>query len=175
VNRELEIAVKAADASAVRRLAKATSINEPCSTADTILEVAIDSIENSDSRLKIVQLLLECGADPSFRVNDECGALFSAVLQKDTQVIRLLLQSGASPNVILDGEPIYSWSEFDYRYDEFDLELPEKPTDADKASEEQWLRYLDQLAIKYGRRRPDYLFALREHGAKTSCELRGDN
>ena len=174
MNREFEIAVKAADASAIRRLAMETSINAPCSNNQTILEVAIDEIETRSSRFEIVQLLLECGADPNFRINSECGALFSAVLHKDTQAIRLLLESGADPNVMLDGEPIYSWCEFDYRHDEYCLELPEKAAESDKATEEQWLQFLDQLAIKYNKRRPDYLFLMREFGAKTSSEICGD-
>ena len=42
---------------------------------------------------------------------------------------------------------------------------------ADKASEDAWLLYLDRCAIKHGARRPDYLFLLREFGARTATEL----
>jgi hypothetical protein len=47
---------------------------------------------------------------------------------------------------------------------------PESPTDADKASEDSWLKFLDRLTIKYGKRRPDYLMLLRERGALTYAE-----
>ena len=30
------------------------------------------------------------------------------------------------------GESLYNWAEFDYRHDEFDLNLPEEAIDADK-------------------------------------------
>jgi len=38
-------------------------------------------------------------------------------------------------------------------------------------NEEEWLKWLDYMAVKYDKRRPDHLFLLREYGARTSSEL----
>lgn len=92
---------------------------------------------------------------------------------KDTRILKLLLDHGADPNKEHDlGEPLYNWAEFDYRYDEYGIQLlPEEPTEEDKSTEDEWLQFLDRLAIKHGKRRPDYLFLLRAAGAKTWREL----
>lgn len=37
--------------------------------------------------------------------------------------------------------------------------------------EDQWLTYLDQLALSLGQRRPDHLILLRQRGALTACEM----
>ena len=95
------------------------------------------------------------------------GPLFNAVIPKDTEVLQLLLVHGADPNAEHEGvESLYAWAEFDYRYDEYDLRMPEEPKEEDKASEDTWLDYLDRLAQKYGKRRPDCLRILRKAGAK---------
>ncbi|MCU0427579.1 MAG: hypothetical protein MUF71_18350 [Candidatus Kapabacteria bacterium] len=47
-----------------------------------------------------------------------------------------------------------------------------KPREADTATPDTWLHFLNRLAVKYKRRRPDYLVSLRVFGAKTMRELR---
>jgi len=71
-----------------------------------------------------------------------------------------------------DGETLYDYAEFDYRYETYDMKLPEEPAETDRVSEDAWLKFLDRLAIKYGKRRPDHLFLLRERGALTTDEVR---
>ena len=175
MNPELESALQSGEINEIYRLAKRATVNIPNFRGESALEIAIDQIEDSVLRVEVVTLLLQAGADPNLRPNNECGPLFSAVLQKDTEVIRALLEAGADPNVRLDAnEPIYSWSEFDYRHDEFDLQLPEDATTEEQATEDTWLLYLDRLAVKYKKRRPDYLFVIREYGGKNCKELESD-
>jgi ankyrin repeat protein len=70
------------------------------------------------------------GADPKQVDESGYGVLFSSVIAKDTKLIAYLLSRGADPNLEHDlGEALYDWAEFDYRYDEYDLNLPEKPTE----------------------------------------------
>ncbi len=74
--------------------------------------------------------------------------------------------------LMFDGcEILYQWAEFDYRYDEYDLSLPEEPTETEQKSEDLWLLFLERLAVKYGKRPPDYLRVLRDYGAKKTREL----
>lgn len=130
----------------------------------------------------MLRLLLQLGADPN-RPNDEgMTALHTAMLARNVELMRILLEGGAEPSSMRGsspGETLYDWAEFDYRYSTWDepfglqgsLMPPDAPTIADKASEDAWLHYLDRCAVKHGARRPDYLFLLREFGARTAAEL----
>lgn len=182
LQRHLHDIILTGDTVAVQRCIEAgADVNAPDSFGTQPLRNAIAYIDEEDVRHQMVELLLKAGADPKRLDEDGSGPLFSAVLHQDTKLLKLLLDSGADPNQEHDlSEPLYNSAEFDYRYDEYDLHLPEQPTDQDKASEENWLQFLDRLALKYGKRRPDYLFLLRAAGAKTWREMhpepaRGEN
>jgi hypothetical protein len=73
------------------------------------------------------------------------------------------------------GLSLYEWAEFDYRYEEYGLDLPEEPSRQDCETEDAWLQFLERLAAVYGKR-PARLPAalLRERGAKTSRELEAE-
>ena len=153
-------------------LAAGADINERDSSGESLLDDVIFSCEEED-RQQVVQFMLDHGADPTLRDHQGGGPLFSAVIAKDTGVLRLLLDHGADPNREHDlGDSLYSYAKFDYLYGEYDLALPEPPDDEAKSSEAAWLRYLDRLAVTYGKRRPDWLLLLRERGARTNEELR---
>lgn len=140
---------------------------------DTPLGHAILNVRNPRARLRAVRALLASGAraDPD---PDGSGPLFAAAIQRDADVMQLLLDHGAAADREHDmGDPILDWATFDYRFETYgeDLELPEQPTAADTATPDTWLEFLDRIAIKYGKRRPDYLFLLRSHGARTYAEM----
>lgn len=110
------------------------------------------------------------------------SALHAAMLTKNIELMRVLLEGGAEPNSMSGsspGETLYDWAEFDYRYSTWDkpfglqgsLMPPDVPTANDEASEDAWLRYLDRCAVTHDARRPDYLFLLREFGARKASEL----
>jgi len=130
----------------------------------------------------MLRLLLQLGADPNRPDDEGMTALHTAMLAQDVELMRILLESGAEPNGMpgsSPGETLYDWAELDYRHSTWDepfglqgsLMPPDAPTTADKASEDAWLLYLDRCAVKHGARRPDYLFLLREFGARTATEL----
>lgn len=146
------------------------------------LSTAISEIEDVNVRHEVVCLLLRSGADPRL-MDDEAerlGPLFQAVLLQDAVSLRLLLDAGADPNEELgtDGESLYDWAEFDYRYECDWLPLPEEPTRDDKSSEQSWLDFLDYLAVKYGKPCPEHLRVLRLRGAlrmrERRCQPRDD-
>jgi hypothetical protein len=130
-------------------------------------------IDDDTRRLSAVRLLLERGANPNKgSLDDEYEPMAAALLRSDTEIMRLLLAHGADPNTKQeDFELFYDWAEFEYRFDTYDLRLPEEPTPADKVSEDAWLKFLDRVAVKYAARRPDYLHLLRQYGAKSGAEL----
>ena len=167
MNPELRKAICSGDLGALESLAQSnTDFNQADEFDDGPLDLAIREIEDLSTRHAILKRLLELGADPQRLRPGGGGPLFSAVIEKDTEALRLLIDYGADPNLEHDmGEPLYDWAAFDYRYDEYELNEPEDPTDEDRATEDQWLAFLDRLAIKYGKRRPDYLMLLRAHGA----------
>jgi len=180
---ELEHALKHADLPKLRELISAgVALDSADQFGDYPLMIAIDAIDDEESRHAAVEMLLAAGADPKLIDQSGGGPLFCAVHRQDTETMRMLLLYRADPRLEHDmGEPIYSWAEFDYRYEtyqelfwnasDFNSSLPEKPADSDKESEENWLAFLDRIAVKYGKRRPDYLILLRQHGAPTSLEI----
>ena len=101
----------------------------------------------------------------------------------DSELLGILLSAGADPNQpkgLCESDSFYDWAEYDYCYnvwmrDNAEFELinpPEESTEADRASEDSWLNYLDRMAVKYGVRRPDHLFLLRRYGAKSAQEIK---
>jgi hypothetical protein len=130
----------------------------------------------------MLRLLLQLGADPNRPGDEGMTALHTAMLAKNIELMRVLLEGGAEPNSMpgsSPGETLYDWAEFDYRCSTWDepfglqgsLMPPDAPTAADKASEDAWLLYIDRCAVKHGARRPDYLFLLREFGGRRASEL----
>ena len=152
---------------------------------DSLLEDIISLLyfEEKPFRYKIVKTLIEFGADPNGIGIDpnrpeeaNNSPLTPAMLQMDTEMLKVLLEAGADPNKVhgfTQNELFYDWAEFDYCYEVFDIKLPDEPTDEDKKDEDSWLMYLDRTAIKYNERRPDHLFLLRKHGARSIREIKG--
>lgn len=146
-------------------------------SGSTLLEVVIGQMAfiPDAPRYDVVAELLSCGADARQLNADGVGSLFAAVLNMDTEMIRILLDAGADPNaekMDSEFESLYDWAEFDYRYEIWNVNLPESATDANRSSEDGWLAHLDRLAVKYERRRPDHLHLLRQRGALSMAELR---
>jgi hypothetical protein len=133
--------------------------------------------EPTPNRHDTVKELIRLGADASMTNFDGSGPLFDAALSMDTEMVRILLDAGANPNPYQSDyrtKSLYDFLEDSYRFDVWGGGRGEgifTPTEADRASEEAWLAFLDKQAIAHGKRRPDYLILLRERGAKTTQEL----
>ncbi|MEI7840757.1 MAG: ankyrin repeat domain-containing protein [Methylococcaceae bacterium] len=153
-----------------------TTINKLGESVLTEICLELFAYETISHRYDALKLLLELGADVN-QITDKDGttALGNAGFSADTELFRILLDAGANPNCRIDGETLYEWCEFDYRYETWDLTLPEKVPENARIHQNSWLLWLDEIAIKYQRRRPDHLFLLREYGARTSAELENNN
>lgn len=153
---------------------------------ETLLDCAVSAFTLPGSvpafAADMLRLILQLGADPNRPDGEGMTALHTGMLAQNVELMRILLEGGAVPNGMpgsSPGETLYDWAEFDYRHSTWDepfglqgsLMPPDAPTAADKASEDAWLLYLDRCAVKHGARRPDYLFLLREFGARTATEL----
>lgn len=164
----LHAAIRAADLDLIRAcLDQGASPNALDEHGDTALREAILRIDEPQLRRDVVYELLERGADPKLHTKDGGGPLFSAMTQYDPVVMRWLLELGADPNLENDmGEPLFDWSDFYYRVEEYDYELPEESTAEDRASSVAWCAFLDRLAIKFGKKRPICLSLIAQFGAR---------
>lgn len=150
-------------------IASGADVNAINSCGDTPLIEAIAS-DNAKSRVAIIKLLIEHGADPDYKGEENCGVLFQAILNKDPEIMEILLHNGADPNFDLDGESLYERASFDYIYDAFNLKLPLKPAEQDAANEEAWIDFLDRCAETVGVFKPEFLRVLLKYGAGVSDE-----
>ena len=111
-------------------------------------------------------------ANPKLLDEEKSGPLFAAVLRTDYRLLEMLLKYGADPNAEMlrvdDPESFYDWAETDYWIYVCEGRYSEDPTDEDNATKESWLEYLDRLAIKYEKLRPDYLKLLRRYELRHS-------
>jgi hypothetical protein len=164
-------------------LKEGADINAVDQSHESALSIAIFYCDDDQLLMLTTAYLLDHGADPDFRGKDNTGVLFHAALRMNPELMKMLLERGANPNIILDGdESLYDWSEFTYRYHAYDvpshalepslgMDLPLFPTDEDRASEESWLRFLDRCADVAGVTPPSILWVMRQYGAKTTSEL----
>lgn len=184
---ELLDAAAAGNFERVRQLVQAGADLNVLVGGDTLLDRVTFDLAMEESvpafAADMLCLIMQLGADPNFPGDEGMTALHSAMLKQNIELMRVLLEGGAAPNGMPGFSPdetLYDWAEFDYRYSTWDepfglqgsLMPPDAPTAADKASEDAWLLYLDRCAVKHGVRRPDYLFLLREFGARTAAELK---
>lgn len=176
-------AAERGDIAAIRaQVAGGFDVRETDQYGESLLAIAISSLEvvvdiPAPHRYEVVTALLESGFDPNQLDTDRAGALTEAMLAMDTEMLRLLLDAGARPNDVagfFPGDTLYDWAEIGYLFHVWDVNgVPElEETDqSDRATVDSWLRWMDRMAIKYHRRRPDHLLLLRERGAKTRQEL----
>ena len=134
----------------------------------TALQAAIEGCQSPDERHRLVSLLLAHGADPAQRDANGAGPLFAALLHQDTSVLELLLRHGADPNaeVGFADKGLLWWARSDYLYETYGRELPEDPDPATWNDIDALIRYLDGLATRHARARPEALRLLRLYGAR---------
>lgn len=135
--------------------------------AETTLQAAIIGAADSEQRHELVSLLLSRGADPRQLDANGTGPLFFALLRQDLGVLELLLRQGADPNAEYGyaEKSVFWWARSDYLYETYGRELPEQPDDATWSDADALLEFLDELADRHGRRRPEGLRLLRRYGA----------
>ncbi|MDB5871544.1 MAG: Ankyrin repeat protein [Ramlibacter sp.] len=157
-------------AALARLLAAGADPNTTDDGGEDLLSIAISSSLDGIDPLPTVRMLLDAGANPDG--DGVCGPMVDAIFSMRPDVLELLLQHDANPCAIVEGgDTIYELAECDYVYRHFHLALPEEPTDDDRADSESWLRMLDRLAVRCGKRPPVELHILRAHGALTLSEL----
>jgi hypothetical protein len=148
---------------------------------DTILEYTISTLDLYPQAPKyaVIREMLRLGADPDGPSQDGSRPVFAAALNMDTEMLRLLLDAGADPNVVhlrtdSDGESLYDWAHAVYLDEVWQGHSFTEVKQADREDEETWLRHLSRLAHHYDKARPEHLQLLRERGALSMFELHSD-
>lgn len=183
-------AATAGDFEQVRRLSQAGADLNVLVGGDTLLDRVTFDLAMEEPvpafAADMLRLLTQLGADPNAPGDEGMTALHSAMLKQNVELMRVLLEAGATPNRMPGFSPdetLYDWAYFEYRSSTWDepfglqgsLTPPDAPTAADKGSQGAWLLYLDRCAVKHGVRRPDCLSLLREFGAQTAKELKANS
>jgi len=179
-------AATAYDFERVRSLVAAgADVNGRDEFGETVLMLAISEADNEDKSLclAMVRELLSLGADPCKKAKYGSGPICEAAVRMDTELLRLLMDAGANPNDETGweaGRTAYDLAAEDYYVDTwigpggFPVDskgLPEEPETSDLVTPEAWLDFLDRMAVKYNKRRPDHLYLMRERGARGLKEL----
>lgn len=156
---------------------KGADFNEVEDNGDSIFEDIIFDlcVDEKPFRYDVVITLLRLGAHPNILGRERSTPLLPAMLTMDTEMLRILLENGADPNIgdgFSETENLYDWAEFDYRYQVYNLYVPHDSPEYVKMNEDEWLIYLDRIAVKHNKRRPDHLLLMREFGAKCAYELK---
>ena len=166
----LHAAAKACDRERVRALLEQGSDPNARDEVDggTPLQAAIEGCRSPDERYQLVSLLLSHGADPAQLDANGSGPLFLALLHQDTSVLELLLRHGADPNAEIGfaDKGLLWWARSDYLYETYGRELPEEPDNGTWNDIDALLRFLDALANRHQRPRPEALRLLRLYGAR---------
>ncbi len=167
---DLHAAAKAGDTVRARTLLEQGADPNAREGADggTALQAAIEGCRSPDQRHELVSLLLAHGADPAQRDANGTGPLFVALLHQDTNVLELLLRRGADPNaeVGFADKGLLWWARSDYLYETYGRELPQDLDPATWNDIDALIHYLDALANRHGRARPEALRLLRLYGAR---------
>ncbi len=141
--------------------------------SDIVFNLLEDAVPE---RYAIVKSLINMGFNPQHLDSDGCGPLTQAMLSMDTMMLEVLLDGGALANKTTGfraGETLYDWAVFDYIHQVWQInQIPEQPSQDALVNEDSWLIWLDEMALKYKRRRPDHLLLLRKYGAKRGEELK---
>lgn len=161
---------KAGDVAGARDLLVAGADPDEADGLDggTPLQAAIEGCRSPDERYELVSLLLSHGADPTRLDANATGPLFLALLHQDTSVLELLLRHGADPNaeVGFADKGLLWWARSDYLFETYGRELPEEPDNETWNDIDTLIHYLDALANRHGRARPEALRLLRLYGAR---------
>ena len=140
----------------------------PPPDGETPLLRAIDGALGPDDRWELVSVLLEHGADPTRLDANGTGPLFLALLYEDIQVLELLLHHGADPNgeVGFADKSLLWWARSDYIYETYGRTLPEEPDAETWQNIDALIHFLDVLAHRQRKPRPEALRLLRLYGAR---------
>jgi len=133
----------------------------------------------TNERHAIVRELIALGL-PVWSPGDSAmlSPLCCAACAMDTEMVRILLDAGADPNVLEDDgdghddEAVLDTAENDYWVQAWNMKYPKGAGPWE--SMDARLADIDRLALEHGKRRPDHLLLLRSRGAKTTGEILAD-
>jgi hypothetical protein len=162
-----EVADGTANEARIRQLISLGANVNAVGDGESVLTKAVFGIVLGGDR-KIVDLLIELGADPTYVGDEGESALWDACLLGDADLVSFLLEKGADPNIIGErGESLLDAVECDQFFSgsgNFDDWACSNDSESDPYSGgNQIVRNLDAV-----------ISLLKEHGAKPLAEMKAD-
>ena len=111
-------------------LEEGANINQVNEFGESILTEILSYLYESPKIYEVVKFLLENGANPNLLDEEKNGPLTPPTLQMNEQLVELLCEYGADPNLyggFDERETLYDWADLDYQLEIYALDFPEKP------------------------------------------------
>ncbi|WP_422137661.1 ankyrin repeat domain-containing protein [Endozoicomonas sp. ALC020] len=158
-----------------KRLDSGCDINSRDEYGESVLQSAVSALYDYKHKIAILEFLLDQGADFTLLDKDRTGPLSEAVLNMDTESLKLLLDRGADPNAeagFTNRETLYDEAVDWYTYKHFRRFCLDDVIEADIDDEhELYLEGLQKYAKDTNNPTPDHICLLRAYGAKFSYEI----
>jgi ankyrin repeat protein len=138
------------------------------------LQVAIKDILDPAARNCAVRYLLAYGAVPECSNGDSTGPLYLALMHRDARVLELLLRYGSDPKAQSGpgDRGLLQCALLDYSLDTYAGRLPELLDSATRDDPDALIEFLNHLAVRQRKPRPECLELLRLYGADWSRPAR---
>ncbi|MEI6057267.1 MAG: ankyrin repeat domain-containing protein [Lentisphaerota bacterium] len=140
--------------SRIRELVEQRADLNAIEDGESLLQDLLFSYENLDD-LKLIEFLIDLGADVNYRDKDGGSVLLDACMTHYSEPVKLILEKGADPNFLIDGyrTPL-EWAMMDKGYHKLEF--------CNDVNSLDW-QYYENLKV--------IIDLLEQYGAKTKDEL----
>ena len=98
----------------MRLIANGANINATNNSGyESLLMAVLQYMGWHKVNLNTLQFMIELGVDINWQNDEGTNCLYMACLTREVKCVEFLLQAGVNPNVLMDGETILDWADFE--------------------------------------------------------------